>query len=173
MPVDKDSASRHYRGPEAAAVPPPAPMPSFAQAAMPPAEELGYVAEPFEPTRVEDEMRRDRPHPDVAYAEWRATMKVGRLQSDMEALLHAAFDAGMKWEREQALRGIRRTEQPLEGTVESRTLVAALTFFRDQVLDAGPEEIRTGEWLNVADVDRLIRSIQEDGRRRAAERQQA
>jgi hypothetical protein len=43
----------------------------------------------------------------------------------------------------------------------SRTIVAALQFFRDQILGQAAEEIASGEWCSAAEVDALVRSIQE------------
>lgn len=52
-----------------------------------------------------------------------------------------------------------RAEPALEGTIQSRTIIAALTFFADQVLKAGPEEVITGEWLNATDTNTLIAEL--------------
>jgi hypothetical protein len=43
----------------------------------------------------------------------------------------------------------------------SRTIVVALQFFRDQILPQAAEEIASGEWCSAAEVDALVRSIQE------------
>jgi hypothetical protein len=42
------------------------------------------------------------------------------------------------------------------GTAEQRTILAALIYFRDQVLPEAAEEVGTGQWLSLADVNRLI-----------------
>jgi hypothetical protein len=42
-----------------------------------------------------------------------------------------------------------------------RTIAAALSLFRDQVLSANPEEIRSGEWCSVAEVNDLIAQLSE------------
>ncbi len=47
----------------------------------------------------------------------------------------------------------------LEGTIQSRTLVAALTFFADQVLRQQPEETETGEWLKADQINQLIEDV--------------
>jgi hypothetical protein len=47
----------------------------------------------------------------------------------------------------------------LEGTIQSRTLVAALTFFADQVLKQQPEETVNGEWLKADQISSLIEDV--------------
>lgn len=47
-------------------------------------------------------------------------------------------------------------DPPLLGTAKSRTLIAALIYFRDQVLQGQPEEIGTGEWLSATAVQEWI-----------------
>lgn len=51
------------------------------------------------------------------------------------------------------------TAEPLEGTPEARTIIAALELFRAQVLAEGPEEVGTGEWLGAGEIDRLIEDV--------------
>ena len=46
-----------------------------------------------------------------------------------------------------------------EGKV-NRTLIAALAFFRDQILLGNPEEIQTGEWMSAQEVTQLIETLQ-------------
>ena len=47
-----------------------------------------------------------------------------------------------------------------EGTAESRTLVAALELFIEQVLQHSPEEVTSGEWLTAQAARDLIERIQ-------------
>lgn len=47
------------------------------------------------------------------------------------------------------------------GTARDRTLLAALRFFREQVVPEAAEEISTGEWLSVADLDQWIAELTE------------
>jgi len=42
----------------------------------------------------------------------------------------------------------------------NRTIIAALTLFKEQVLVHEPDEIDNGEWLSVAEVDLLLRRLQ-------------
>lgn len=48
------------------------------------------------------------------------------------------------------------------GTAEQRTILAALIYFRDQVLPEAAEEIGSGQWLGIADVDTLIAELQKE-----------
>jgi hypothetical protein len=43
----------------------------------------------------------------------------------------------------------------------ARTVIAALTLFRDQVLRDAAEEIASGEWCAIAEVDQLINQLEE------------
>jgi hypothetical protein len=45
-----------------------------------------------------------------------------------------------------------------EGKV-TRTIIAALELFRDQVLRQAAEEIASGEWCSLADVDQLLQQL--------------
>lgn len=47
---------------------------------------------------------------------------------------------------------------PPEG-IMNRTIIAALELFRDQVLAGAPEEIASGEWMSVAQVNDLLRQL--------------
>lgn len=44
----------------------------------------------------------------------------------------------------------------------TRTILAALALFRDQVLVEGPEEVATGEWCGVEEVNGLITRLTEE-----------
>lgn len=48
---------------------------------------------------------------------------------------------------------------PLEGTIEARTITAALLVFADHVLKGQPEEIASGEWLGPDDIEALIADV--------------
>jgi hypothetical protein len=48
----------------------------------------------------------------------------------------------------------------LAGTVESRTVIAALSFFAEQILSMAPDEVKTGEWLDKAGVEQLIHTLE-------------
>lgn len=53
------------------------------------------------------------------------------------------------------------TEQLAPAGKTRRTIVAALQLFRDQVLTQSPDEIESGEWCSLAEVDELIQSLEE------------
>lgn len=48
----------------------------------------------------------------------------------------------------------------LPGTAESRTIIAALSYFIDQVLNGNPEECQTGEWLSIAEAQALLKRLE-------------
>ena len=45
---------------------------------------------------------------------------------------------------------------------EARTLLAALGYFRDHILALDPDEIRSGEWCSIAEVDALIATLEKE-----------
>jgi hypothetical protein len=45
------------------------------------------------------------------------------------------------------------------GTAQERTLLAALIFFREQVMAQGPEEVVSGEWMTPEELDRWIAEL--------------
>ena len=47
------------------------------------------------------------------------------------------------------------------GTARERTLLAALTFFRNQVVPEAAEEVGSGEWMSVAEIDQWIADLTE------------
>lgn len=47
-----------------------------------------------------------------------------------------------------------------EGSIEVRTITAALQYFRDAVLVMSPEECQSGEWLTADKIDELIGRLQ-------------
>ena len=65
-------------------------------------------------------------------------------------------------EEEEPVALLPETEAALAllGTARSRTLLAALIYFRDQVLQGEPEEIQTGEWLSGEEVQTWIAALQ-------------
>jgi hypothetical protein len=80
-----------------------------------------------------------------------------------EATVAEAYRAGLV----EGIRAARAAQAPsLQPEVSyipdqkiNRTILAALALFKDQVLVAGPEEIATGEWLSLAEVDLLMRRL--------------
>ena len=104
-----------------------------------------------------------------AFQEW---VQAAGLQGPVYSVeyLFQAFSAGAKWQQHQGLlsagRGAPAGDVPLEGTVETRTITAALELFKEQVLSANPEEVKSGEWLSAEEVDALIQRFKEIGRGR-------
>ena len=104
-----------------------------------------------------------------AFVEFVKTLPAG-LDRKIIGLLFQAFTAGATWGKSQA---VSRVDQllvaaptpvaGLTGTKEQRTLIAALNFFKEQLLINNPEEVRAGEWCSANEVDQLISQI--EGRR--------
>lgn len=77
-----------------------------------------------------------------------------------------AFVAGFKAARAQFL---AHTMQAAPVTVDvatlaphtkaQRTIIAALEIFKDQILNQAPEEILSGEWMSIPEVDALIATL--------------
>jgi hypothetical protein len=95
-------------------------------------------------------------------------------QSFADRLQQAAFVAGWLYGREGVpmrlpldyLAEIPAAGTPavaLEGSAESRTILAALQLFLDQVLRSDPEEVAEGEWLSAQDCEALIRKLKGEG----------
>lgn len=88
---------------------------------------------------------------------------------DLAAQLAVAFKAGWAARGGSAVDGPEEipttaaddapADTVLTGTIQSRTIVAALQYFKDQVLAQHPEEIDTGEWAKPEDIDALIEEI--------------
>jgi hypothetical protein len=82
--------------------------------------------------------------------------------------LHVAFMAGYL-HAQKAARAQTMTAPPVtadlralapEGKV-ARTIIAALELFRDQVLRDASDEIASGEWCSLAEVDSVIAELKE------------
>ncbi len=148
-----EQSPRHYQGPEQPKAPP---MPT-----MPPASEL--IMDPpgdFDDAPPADDPGRPMAGDDIrgAFQSWSEAMGCDHLLTSEVDRLRDAFEAGAQWQRDQMMPA-RPHDLPLEGTLESRTIVAALQLFREQVLVHNPEEVKTGEWLNARDVEVLIHGI--------------
>jgi hypothetical protein len=81
----------------------------------------------------------------------------------LHALCLEAFELGAAILRDEI--GMPETPPPpvLEGSAESRTILAALQLFLDQVLRSDPEEVAEGEWLSAQDCEQLIRTLKGEG----------
>lgn len=80
----------------------------------------------------------------------------GRQFDSVEAgLAYEAFMAGYQ----AALAAVVHVP-PLPGTAESRTIIAALRRFAEEVLPLASEEIASGEYLSIEAVDALIAKLE-------------
>lgn len=80
------------------------------------------------------------------------------------ATLAEAFAAGYELARAQTIIAPPVTADTLPLAPEgkaARTIIAALRLFRDQALGEAGEEIASGEWCSMAEVDQLIRELEE------------
>lgn len=83
----------------------------------------------------------------------------------LEQAFTAGYIAGVKVTRQEVMAHLpeqRPSPMEMSTTPEdrmNRTIAAALELFRDQVLAGNPEEITTGEWMSVAEVNNLLRSL--------------
>ena len=109
----------------------------------------------MEPVRVPVKPPEPDPAPvqdsplDRAFALYFASVK-GKFPPEVELVLYEAFAAGYSAAGKAPI-------PELTGTKVSRTIVAALKVFRDQfLLAAEPEEVRTGEWCSLLEVNALI-----------------
>jgi hypothetical protein len=94
---------------------------------------------------------------DKAFDEWFRPL-AGSVGTAEAELMRKAFTAG--WEMSTPTVTLTpRIEEPLTGTPETRTLKAALQFFIDNVLDANPEEVVSGEWLSADAARNLLARI--------------
>lgn len=98
------------------------------------------------------------PTPQVEYLwlEWMRPLR-GKYDGATEALLLEAYKAGYY----AAMAQTSSMGGPaLTGTAESRTVIAALRFFIEQVLVNAKEEIQAGEYLSIAETERLIQKFE-------------
>lgn len=95
------------------------------------------------------------------------TMKT-TLQLAYQAGYKEGYAAGVRDEQRRQLQGGQglggQQAQPPQVAIDPRTyrtIVAALSLFRDQVLAGEPEEVASGEWLSAADAGRVIDQLQQ------------
>ena len=115
---------------------------------------------------------------DLAFGKWIQPLR-GKVDATQEAYLHAAFLAGVDFGY-----GYSNTEPgpaptstpppaavPLQGTARTRTILAALRFFKEGMLAYTPEEIATGEWLSAAATAELITEYEDELAREQANKE--
>jgi hypothetical protein len=84
-----------------------------------------------------------------------------RLDHYVYEIAWAAFTAGLKYVQPAPdVPGDPLLAPVLSGTIESRTIIAALSYFAEQILSMAPDEVKTGEWLDKAGVEQLIRTLE-------------
>jgi hypothetical protein len=85
-------------------------------------------------------------HPEVSAIEaFVAGYRLARLQMEAQVLAAPPVTADT------------RTLAP--HTKAQRTIIAALEIFKDQILSQDPEEIASGEWMSVDEVDELLATL--------------
>lgn len=100
----------------------------------------------------------------VAFFEWIKVQDRADLRAtENEAILQAAFFAGWAMAQQRALMTQpaipdRAPELRPEGK-KYRTIIAALEIFKEQILALDPDEITSGEWCSVREVDELIQEL--------------
>lgn len=94
-----------------------------------------------------------------AWAAWHKTVDFGQNQQ-MRSLAYTAFAAGY-----QAALGrvMQQTDPLVTGTAESRTIIAALRLFLENVLPTATDEIASGEFLSIPQTEELIRTFERKG----------
>lgn len=110
-------------------------------------EALNDGTPPIDPLRAafSEFMRREYPN--------------AALEERFMTLVWDAFKAGAAYMKTAAAVA-EPPALPLLGTVESRTIIAALGFFAEQILSLAPEEVKTGEWLGKEDTLNLIKRLE-------------
>lgn len=85
-------------------------------------------------------------------------------KATLEEAYTAGYFEGVKDTRREQLAAQPPQEPGLDpqGKV-ARTIIAALSFFADQVLRQAPPEVETGEWCSVAEVRSLIQQLAATG----------
>lgn len=83
-------------------------------------------------------------------------------QATLEEAFTAGYVEGVRASRAALPKGDTHPLTP-EGKI-NRTLVAALAWFRDQVLASNPEEVLSGEWCSADEVNALIDQLTEGAR---------
>jgi hypothetical protein len=80
-------------------------------------------------------------------------------ETNEHATLAEAFQAGYRMALQQTMKAAPVTVDVRElapHTKAQRTIIAALEIFKDQILSQEPEEIASGEWMSVYEVDQLL-----------------
>ena len=98
-----------------------------------------------EPTTVE-----------AAYLRWLKTNGMKQVDPVVNELLFDAFQAGFQ----VGISQVAQQAVPLSGTAETRTVIAALRLFLENILPTASEEIQSGEFLSIEETQRLIQRLE-------------
>lgn len=102
---------------------------------------------------------RSRPSADLESA-WIAWIRPfrGKWDSAQEEIAYLAFQAGYLYASGQVV--AQTVNPPLSGTAESRTLIAALRLYVENLAPISTEEIKSGELLSIAETEALIAKLE-------------
>jgi hypothetical protein len=90
------------------------------------------------------------------FLEWVKPFR-GKFDSQTEGLLYAAYEAGFI---AATMQQNPQVGPPLVGSAESRTIIAALKLFIEDILPTAGEEIASGEFLSIPEVEKLIERLE-------------
>lgn len=155
-PIDAGTP-RHWGGAEARATPrptPQAPVRPAAPAVMAPLPSMEALTRDPPPADTLTVSQGDRDDALIAQSYVEGLQKTIFTAADMME----AFLAGIAYLRQQV-----KKDPAFEGTVVSRTVVAALEFFLSQVLPQSQEEVKSGEWMRAEELQALIAEIRAKG----------
>lgn len=110
-----------------------------------------------------DPLTGESPTALIKFAEWLRRQENPNFHAtENEGILRAAFVGGWLAALSQLMveKAPVTIDTPLrpEGK-RYRTIIAALEIFKDQILSQSPDEIETGEWCSLAEVDELIAEL--------------
>lgn len=94
----------------------------------------------------------------AAFAQW-VTPYRASVTSEMFTLLLYAFKAGVAFGMGQT-DSIQGGAVAMTGTAESRTVIAALRMFIEQILSQHPEECQSGEWISAEQAEAVIARLE-------------
>ncbi len=124
-----------------------------------------YAVEPMRPRAAleVDPLTGEPPTALIKFTEWLSRQEPYNFHvTENEGILRAAFVGGWLAALGQLIveKAPVTIDTPLrpEGK-RYRTIIAALEIFKDQILRQSPDEIETGEWCSLAEVDELIAEL--------------
>lgn len=94
----------------------------------------------------------------AAFAQWMSAAE-GAITSEVFVLVLSAFKAGVTFGMGQT-DSIQGGAVAMTGTAESRTVIAALRMFIEQILSQHPEECQSGEWMSAEQAEAVIARLE-------------